>query len=60
MDQNKRINEAQAAVVAEAGRRRQEALKMHLAGKSLKEIGEHFGVSRERARQLVHKASTSP
>ena len=56
MDQNRRINAAQAAVNAEASRRRQEALKLRQAGKSLKEIGDIYGVSRERARQMVVKA----
>ena len=56
MDQNKRINTALDAVMTEARRRRAQALDMHTKqGKSLKEIGEFFGVTRERARQLVAK-----
>jgi len=53
MDTNKRMNAAQEAVAKEARRRRAEALAMQVKGKSLKEIGAHFQVSRERARQLV-------
>jgi DNA-directed RNA polymerase sigma subunit (sigma70/sigma32) len=56
MDTNKRINAAQQAVNQEARRRRAEALAMQTAGKSLKEIGDHFQVSRERARQMVARA----
>lgn len=42
----------------EASRERQrKALKMQTEDhKSLKEIGDHFGVSRERARQMIAKA----
>ena len=41
----------------DAHKRRQQALKMHTEqNKSLKEIGDHFGVTRERARQMVAKA----
>jgi DNA-directed RNA polymerase sigma subunit (sigma70/sigma32) len=56
MDTNKRINAAQEAVNREARRRRAEALAMQQKGKSLKEIGEHFQVSRERARQMIARA----
>lgn len=49
------INEQIAALKA-AKKRRQDALRMFQAGKKYKEIGEHFGVTRERARQLVAKA----
>lgn len=37
-------------------KRRQEALKLHRDGASLKDIGAKFGVGRERARQLVAAA----
>ena len=40
----------------DAAKRRKQALAMQQAGKTLKEIGEHFGVTRERARQLIAKA----
>lgn len=53
MVSNKRMNAAQEAVAKEARRRRAEAVAMQANGKSLKEIGDHFGVTRERARQLV-------
>ena len=53
MDTNKRMNAAQEAVAKEARRRRAEAVAMQASGKSLKEIGDHFGVTRERARQLI-------
>lgn len=47
---------AYTAKLKEQRDRAMTALKMQQSGKSLKEIGEHFGVSRERARQLVAKA----
>lgn len=49
------INE-QIAALKEAKKRRQNALRMFRAGQKYKEIGKHFGVTRERARQLVAKA----
>jgi RNA polymerase sigma factor (sigma-70 family) len=35
--------------------RRKEILEMHLEGKTLQEIGEKFGISRERVRQILEK-----
>lgn len=37
-----------------ARKRQVSALRMREAGKTLKEIGLHFGVTSERARQLIH------
>lgn len=56
MNSNKRINKAQAAFLAEARKRRAEALSMREAGKSPKEIGLAFGVSRQRAEAMIAKA----
>lgn len=44
------------AMLKKAPGRRKTALHMRQAGKSLKEIGEALGVTRERARQLVAAA----
>ncbi len=49
--------DTQIKALQEAKRRRKHALDLQLAGKSLKEIGEVLGVSRERARQLVAAAN---
>jgi DNA-directed RNA polymerase specialized sigma24 family protein len=49
-------NKGYQQMLAEAPKRRAEALKLHAAGSSLAAIGEALGVSRERARQLVKKA----
>ena len=45
------------AMVAAAKKRNAKALALRTKGKTLQEIGDHFGVSRERARQMVKKAS---
>ena len=55
MDTNKAGNQAYQTMLVESRKRATLAVKMQLAGKSLKEIGEALGVSRERARQLVAK-----
>lgn len=44
-------------MVAEGNARRAKALAMSRDGKTLREIGEYFGVCRERARQLVASGS---
>ena len=56
MDRNKRINAAYAALLAEARRRRAEALAMREAKKSPKEIAVHFGVSRQRVEKMIADA----
>lgn len=50
--------EEQIKALKEAKRRRQQALNMFRSGKTHKEIGEEFGVTRQRAKQLVDKAIT--
>ncbi len=35
--------------------RRKEVMEMYLQGKTLQEIGDKFGISRERVRQIVDK-----
>ena len=56
MDTPTRPNTAWQAMMKDAASRRQTALQMRQAGKSLREIGEFFGVTRERARQMVAAA----
>jgi len=53
---------AQQQMMTEARQRRAQVLAMHREGKSLKQIGDDLGVTRERARQLLAKAlkETSP
>lgn len=41
------------AVAEQARQRRAEAVRLFLAGKTHKEIGEHFGVSRQRASKMI-------
>jgi DNA-directed RNA polymerase specialized sigma24 family protein len=49
-------NPAYQAMIEEGRRRRKEALALKGTGKTDAEIGVLLGVSRERARQMVHKA----
>lgn len=51
--------DAQIQALIKTQKRRDQAVAMQRAGKSLKQIGEALGVSRERARQIIAKANLS-
>lgn len=56
MDSKTIPNTAYQAMLAESRKRRQQALALRQGGMSLQEIGTRFGVTRERARQMVAAA----
>lgn len=56
MDTTNTALPAQAKMLIEAKARRAKALAMRRSGKNNREIGEAFGITPERARQLVAKA----
>lgn len=60
MDTKAKLSPAdeQIQVIREAKRRRARALAMRNAGKTLQEVGDALGVTRQRAKALVDKART--
>jgi DNA-binding CsgD family transcriptional regulator len=55
MDTAKQPNNAYQAMLADSAKRHAEAKRMFMAGKSTTEIAAHFGISRQRAHQMVTK-----
>jgi DNA-directed RNA polymerase sigma subunit (sigma70/sigma32) len=53
---NSTIKKVEQSLEAFYAARRREALRMQEDGKKLREIGAHFGISHERARQIIQQA----
>ena len=45
---------------AEVSERNREIVELHAAGVAMQEIGDHFGITRERVRQIVRQAEGGP
>lgn len=56
MDTNTEPNTSYQAALADGRQRRQKAFQMQREGMTLQQIGNHFGVSRQRAAKMISAA----